>query len=55
MSTCNYYDGYGRSELIAIPKDEAAGTAATQQQAAPAEAAAAAADVVADASAQEAQ
>ena len=55
MSTCNYYDGYGRSELIAIPKDEAAGTAAAQQQAAPAEAAAAAADVVADASAQEAQ
>jgi sortase B len=55
MSTCNYYEGYGRSELIAIPKNEANGTAATQQQGTPAEAAAAAADVVADASSQEAQ
>jgi sortase B len=55
MSTCNYYEGYGRSELIAIPKNEANGTAATQQQGTPAEAAAAAADVVADASSHEAQ
>lgn len=29
MSTCNYIDGYGRSELVCVPKDEAqAATAA---------------------------
>jgi sortase B len=33
MSTCNYYEGYGRSILVSVPKDEAtaalAGTATT--------------------------
>lgn len=24
LSTCNYYDGYGRTELVCVPKDEAA-------------------------------
>lgn len=23
LSTCNYYDGYGRTELVCVPKDEA--------------------------------
>ena len=38
MSTCNYYDGYGRSILVAIPKDEATkaldGTTAAEEAAA---------------------
>lgn len=26
LSTCNYYDGYGRTELVCIPKSEAVGS-----------------------------
>lgn len=28
LSTCNYYDGYGRTELVCVPKDEAAAATA---------------------------
>lgn len=30
LSTCNYYDGYGRSLLVCVPKSEAEGGDATQ-------------------------